>query len=463
VGLGWRISEESFLKSVSAISEMKIRGSYGTLGSPFGNNGDPRTMYPSQQVITGSGTQYPFGGKLQNGSYYNQLTDPSLNWEKTEMLNVGVDLGLFNNSVTFSAEYYQRKTDNLIVAVPPAPSAGYSQPTPKNIGAMKNWGYDFQLGYNHQTGDLHWNANGNIGFINNKVEKLSSPKATIDQGSNTDFGGYNITRTEAGYPVQSFYGWKTDGIYQSSSEIIGNDGKPVGAVQELPLNSDGTVDQSSVSQNGYNTPGNKGKYTRPGDIRFVDVNKDGVINDSDKVYLGSFLPKFTYGLNFGANYKGFDFTMFFQGVQGNKIYNGVKVVEQGMLRLFNASTDVLNAWTPDDPNTDIPRAVSGDPNHNTRTSNRFIESGSYFRLKNLSVGYSLPQSTIKGLTGNVVSNLRIYISTQNLFTITKYTGYDPEIGIRPANGGTQGQLTQGIDYGQYPQARTVMAGIQVGF
>jgi len=155
--------------------------------------------------------------------------------------------------------------------------------------------------------------------------------------------------------------------------------------------------------------------------------------------------------------------MFFQGVQGNKIYNGVKVVEQGMLRLFNGSTDVLRAWRPDNTNTDVPRAVSGDPNHNTRTSDRFIESGSYLRLKNLSIGYTLPQSAIKGLTGNVVNTLRVYISTQNLFTITKYTGYDPEIGIRPANGSTQGQLTQGIDYGQYPQARTFMAGIQVGF
>jgi len=463
LGLGWRLSEENFMKSISSISEMKIRGSYGILGSPFGNSGDQKTIYPWQQVIVGSGTQYPFGGALQNGSYYNQLTDPNLNWEKTKMLNVGIDLGLFANRVTFSAEYYDRNTDNLIVAVPAAPSMGYSEPTPKNIGAMRNWGYDFQLGYNGQNGDLRWSANGNIGFINNKVDKLNSPKATIDKGSNTDFGGYNITRTEAGHSVQSFYGWQTDGIYQSVSEIIGSDGKPVGGAQELPLNSDGTVDVSSVSQNGYNNPANIGKYTRPGDIRFADTNKDGVINDSDKVYLGSFLPKFTYGLNLTANYKGFDLTMFFQGVQGNKIYNGVKIVEQGMLRLFNASTDVLNAWTPTNTNTDIPRAVSGDPNHNTRTSNRFIESGSYFRLKNLSIGYSLPQGTVKGLTGNVVNTLRIYVSTQNLFTITKYSGYDPEIGIRPINGTTNSQLTQGIDYGQYPQARTMMAGIQVGF
>jgi TonB-dependent starch-binding outer membrane protein SusC len=452
VGLGWRISEENFLKSISAMSEMKIRGSYGVLGSPF-NPG-----YPSQQVIQGSATQYPIGGQLLNGSYYNSLTDKNLNWETTKMTNVGLDLGLYNNSVTFSAEYYIRNTENLIINVQPAPSTGYSGGTPTNVGTMKNWGYDFQLGYNHQSGELRWNANGNIGFIHNKVGQLNSPKATIPAGQNADFGGYNITQTEAGHPVQSFYGWKTDGIYQSQSEIIASDGKPVGGKQELPLNPDGTVDLSQ-----YNNPANIGKFTRPGDIRFQDTNNDGVINDMDKVYLGSFLPKFTYGLNLSANYKGFDMTMFFQGVQGNKIYNGVQVVEQGMLRLFNGSTDVLNAWTPTNTNTDIPRAVSGDPNHNTRTSDRFIENGSYLRLKNLSIGYSIPQDAIKGLTGNVVSNLRIYVSSQNLFTITKYTGYDPEIGIRPANGNTQGQLTQGIDYGQYPQARTLMAGIQIGF
>jgi len=458
VGLGWRISEENFMKSISSISEMKVRGSYGRLGTMFGNSGDPRTIYPTQQVIQGSATQYPFGGALQNGSYYNQLTDPKLNWETTDMLNVGVDLGLFNNRVTFTAEYYNRKTNNLIISVPAPLSSGYVQSTPTNIGKMTNWGYDFQLGYNGQSGDFRWSANGNIGFINNKVDQMNSPKATIDQGSNADFGGYNITRTEAGHSVQGFYGWQTNGIYQSVSEIIGSDGKPVGGAQNLPFNSDGTVDMTA-----YNDPANKGNYTRPGDIRFADTNKDGRLDDNDKVYLGSFLPKFTYGLNLTANYKGFDLTMFFQGVQGNQIYNGVKVVEQGMLRLFNGSTDVLRAWTPTNTNTDVPRAVSGDPNHNTRTSDRFIESGSYLRLKNLSIGYSLPQGMVKGLTGNVVNTLRIYVSTQNLFTITKYTGYDPEIGIRPANGSTQGQLTQGIDYGQYPQARTFMAGVQVGF
>jgi TonB-dependent starch-binding outer membrane protein SusC len=174
--------------------------------------------------------------------------------------------------------------------------------------------------------------------------------------------------------------------------------------------------------------------------------------------LGSFLPKFAYGVNGGANFKNFDFTIFLQGVQGNKIYNGTKVLRQGMLRLFNAGPEVLNAWTPTNTNTDVPRAVDGDPNRNSRTSDRFIEDGSYLRIKNLAIGYTLPTASLRSLTKGGVSRLRVYASSQNLLTITKYTGYDPEIGSR-----FNGTLTNGIDYGQFPAARTVLFGLQVGF
>jgi len=171
-----------------------------------------------------------------------------------------------------------------------------------------------------------------------------------------------------------------------------------------------------------------------------------------------FLPNYAYGLNFNANYKGFDFTLFFQGLQGNQVYNGTKVIEQGMLRLFNSSTDVLRAWTPTNTNTDVPRAISGDPNNNARTSDRFLESGSYLRLKNISIGYSIPQEALQSLTKNSLTKLRIYATSTNLLTFTKYTGYDPDVGARFNNA-----LTQGIDYGQFPQARTFIVGIQVGF
>jgi len=198
--------------------------------------------------------------------------------------------------------------------------------------------------------------------------------------------------------------------------------------------------------------------TAPGDIRFKDLNGDGRVDANDRTYLGSFIPKFSYGLNWTGTYKNFDFTVFFQGVYGNKIYNGTKVIGQGQLRLFNATTDVLNAWTPQNTATDVPRSISGDPNQNSRTSDRFLEDGSYLRLKNLSIGYTLPSATLQRLTNNVVSRVRVYVSSQNLLTFTKYTGYDPEVSSRNYN-----LLNNGIDYAQYPQARTVMVGLNLSF
>jgi len=197
---------------------------------------------------------------------------------------------------------------------------------------------------------------------------------------------------------------------------------------------------------------------KPGDIRFEDINGDGQINAADRTILGSYLPKFTYGANFSLNYKGFDLTIFLQGVGGNKIYNANKVTGQGMLRLFNAQTDVLRAWTPSNTNTDVPRAVNGDPNQNSRTSDRFIEDGSYMRIKNLVLGYSVPSSLLDSFAKGSIKSARVYFSAQNLLTFTKYTGYDPEVGSRGNN-----NLTNGIDYGQFPQARTLMLGVQFGF
>ena len=277
---------------------------------------------------------------------------------------------------------------------------------------------------------------------------LSNATATIDAGFNQDYGAYNMTRTVIGQPIQSFYGWQTDGIFQTDAEVAAG-----------PVQVKGTNSTNSTS---------------PGDIRFKDISgpngkPDGIIDSYDRTFLGSYMPKFTYGLNYSGTYKQFDFSVFFQGVYGNKIYNGTKVLTEGMLRLFNAGTGVLNAWTPSNTNTDMPRAISGDPNQNARTSNRFIESGSYLRLKTLSVGYTIPMNT---LTKGNLNNIRIYVSGQNLFTITKYTGYDPEVGAYtplvngvPGAPGTNGNglLNNGIDYGLMPSSRTILGGIQINF
>lgn len=431
VSVGWRISEEPFLRSAGAISELKVRASYGSIG--FSGIG------PYDWVSTiGLNTGYPFNNTVVQGSYFDKLPNLGLEWEITKMTNIGVDVGLLDNSLTFSVEAYKRKVDNLILEVPIAPSLGYSQSYTANVGSMKNWGLEFQASYSKGSGDFRYNVSGNIGITRNEVISLSNPSATIFAGNNADFGGFDITKTEGGRSIQGFYGWKTDGIFKTQAEL-----DAANAV-------DG--DASTKFQD----------KAELGDIRFVDIDGNGVIDASDRTYLGSYIPNFNYGINFSASYKNFDLTLFLQGVQGNSVYNGTKVLTQGMLRLFGAEKEVLNAWSPENPDSNFPRAISGDPNQNSRTSARFIESGSYMRVKNLSIGFNLPPATLQSFAGGAVAKLRIYISAQNLLTITKYKGYDPEIGTRSENNATP-LLTNGVDYGQYPSPRTLLAGIQVGF
>lgn len=429
VSVGWRISEEAFMKSITAISSLKLRASIGQTG--YNAIGD----YDWQPLIAANNTIYPFGNATTNqGSYFNRLGNTGLSWEETTMSNIGLDLSLDKGRFDLSAEFYKRKTNGLLLSVPLPESLGFSSSPLANVGSMQNTGFELALGYNHRSADFNWSLTGTFDMIRNKVLSLATPNATINSGNNADFGGFDITRTEAGQPIQSFYGWVVDGIFQSAAEVtaanaLGNDNAPY-----------------------------QNATTAPGDIRFKDLNGDGKVDGSDRTYLGSYLPKFSYGLNWSGTYKNFDFAIYLQGVQGNKIYNGVKVIGQGMLRLFNASTDVLDAWTPQNTDTDVPRAVSGDPNQNTRTSDRFIEDGSYLRIKNLSIGYTFPSEGLKRISSNVVSRLRVYVSSQNLLTFTKYTGFDPEVASRGYN-----LLNNGIDYGQYPQARTVLLGVNLGF
>jgi hypothetical protein len=259
-----------------------------------------------------------------------------------------------------------------------------------------------------------------MGFVSNELISLGT--------GNTIFGpsfqGDAMTLTEEGQPIAYFYGWVADGIFQSGES---------------------TSQQPNASA---------------GDVKFRDINEDGVIDANDRTNLGHYLPDFTYGLNLNTSYKGFDFTMFWQGVSGNEIFSNIRYHTEGMTRLFGASTVVLDRWTPTNTDTDVPRAISGDPNRNARASSRFIEDGSYLRLKNISLGYSLPSATLQAWSKGTISKVRIYVSAQNLLTITDYSGYDPEISART---GINSSLGTGIDYGQFPAARTIMGGIQLAF
>lgn len=427
ISVGWRISEEGFLKDNSLISELKVRASWGQSG--YNALGD----YEWQPLIQANNTIYPFGNTPTLGSYFNQLGNTDLSWEITTAINVGLDVSLLNNKMFFTAEYYNRETDGLLLRVPIPESIGFSSSPLANVGSMRNYGFELALGYNYTSDKFNWRLSGAFDITRNEVLSLATANATIDAGANSDFGGFSITRTQEGQPIQSFFGWQVAGIFQSQAEIDAlNDKAPGGFYQN--------------------------DKTAPGDIKFLDLNGDGQVNADDRDFLGSYIPKFSYGLNWDGNYKNFDFNLFIQGVYGNKIYNGTKVIGQGMLRLFNATTDVLNAWTPQNTNTDVPRAISGDPNQNSRTSDRFLEDGSYLRVKNLSIGYTIPADKIGSLTNNFISKIRIYAASQNLLTFTKYTGYDPEVASRFG-----ALLTQGIDYVQFPQARTFTLGLNLGF
>lgn len=426
--IGWRIDQEGFMKNQTKISELKLRAGYGITGL----NGTNLGFYPWLVGVNANSAYYPFGNNILGGpaSSIQALGNTELNWETTKQLNIGLDLGLLQNAITLSAEYYDRRTDNLILAVPLPPSMGYLTSTVnQNIAAMTNKGFELQLGYNDRVGDFQWNALGNLSIITNKVLSLAPGVPNIEAGSDVDLTeGYNVTNTAPGHPVQSYYGWVVQGIFQDSADL-----------KKSPTQAAGTG---------------------PGDLKFKDLNGDGVIDNKDRTFLGSFIPKFTYSLNLGANYKNFGLSVFFQGVQGNKIYNALRTTTEGMVRFFNAGTRVLDAWTPTNTNTNVPRAVSSDPNQNARPSTRFLEDGSYLRLKNIMLSYNIPAKSLQSITKGVVSNFRIYVSAQNILTFTKYTGFDPEVGNRAPGSSS---LTNGIDYAVYPQPKAYNIGINVNF
>ncbi|MEO7960424.1 MAG: SusC/RagA family TonB-linked outer membrane protein, partial [Ginsengibacter sp.] len=424
--IGWRIDQEAFMQNQTKISELKLRAGYGITGL----NGLVLGNTPWLVSVAANSAYYPFDNAINGGpaSSIPGLGNQDLEWETTKQLNIGLDLGLLRNSITLSAEYYQRKTDNLILNVPLPPSFGYINSTvAQNVGSMKNDGFEFQLGYNDREGEFRWNASANMSFVTNEVTRLAEGVTNIEAGGDADFGAYNITNTAVGNSIQSFYGWVVEGIFQSADEVTKH------------------ATQTAA--------------TSAGDLSFKDLNNDGVIDNKDRQVLGSFIPKATYALNLGANYRNFDASIFFQGVQGNKVYNAARVITEGMIRFFNAGTQVLNAWTPTNTNTDIPRAISSDPNQNARPSTRFLEDGSFLRLKNVMLGYNLSGNSLQSLTRGVLNTFRIYVSAQNILTFTKYSGYDPEVGNRTPGS----SLTNGIDFAVYPQPKSFQVGIQAGF
>lgn len=413
---GWRISEESFFEPITVINNLKLRGSWGTTGND--NIGD----YAYSTTITDDFI-YPIGGEAAVGATPSGLANPSVKWEETTMTNIGLDLGVLDNMFTLSAEYYKNKSDDLLMDRPVSPSLGtHSGVITENVGSVETKGFEFTAGFNDFKGEFTWSANVNIGTSTNKALSLG----TVSAISNAPFiAGINdnLTRVAPGESLFHFYGFETDGIFQNQAEI------------------DAHAEQADAE---------------PGDIRMVDQNGDGIINDDDKTIIGNPFPDVTYGLNINASYKNFDFNMFLNGMSGNDVFNTLKIDTEGMLRLFNSGTEVLDRWNGEGTSNTIPRAVGA--TLNTRASDRFVEDGSYMKLRNVTLGYTLPKDAFNGL----FSRFRVYISGQNLFTITDYSGYDPEVGaytvVNPVD-----NFEVGIDRGNYPQPKSYVLGVQVSF
>lgn len=409
--VGWNIAKERFMEN-TVFSTLKLRGSYGTTGSDnLGNNSD----YLYAPTLTG-GFEYPFNNEVGFGVTANGGANPNLQWESKEIINVGLDVGLFNEKITASFEYYQNTSEDLLIFIPPPASNGINSGSlPVNLGSSETKGFEVILGYKDTEGDFTWSANLNLGTSKNEVLNLAGVDEVVGSGFK---GGGNITRTVVGESFFHFYGLVSDGIYQNQAEVD--------AVFTANPN------QTTV---------------QAGDIRFKDLNGDGDITSEDRAIIGNPFPDLTYGFNLDAAFKNFDFNLFVTGVSGNEIFNtNTYDLVGGANRLFNISREYnQNRWSTSNPAGTEPRALGAPQNNGV--SDRFIEDGSYARLKNVSLGYTLPD----GILDDYISRLRIYISGQNLITISDYSGLDPELGGNEF----------GIDRGIYPQPKSFLLGLQV--
>ncbi|PSL44783.1 TonB-linked SusC/RagA family outer membrane protein [Chitinophaga niastensis] len=413
LSVGWNMHNENFFSGLrNVVSNLKLRGSWGVLGNQEIGN------YLTQNSIN-SGINYVQGGVLWPGATVSSFASPTdLSWEQTKITNVGVDAGFLDNKLFFILDVFNKKTTGVLLNVPFPLSVGKTGSPTLNAGVIQNKGYEVSLEYADKKGDLNYRVGLNFSHIENKMTAIN-----IGSG-NQEFGG--ISRAKVGYPIGSFWVVATDGIFNSDEEIKAH-------------SKGGTAIQPNA---------------QPGDIRFVDYNHDGKIDNQDEQYLGSPFPSMTMGFSTNLSYKGFDLNLFIEGVTGNKIYNARRKWMEKMNEVTNFSTAVLNAWTPTN-HSDFPRFTLSDPNNNNReNSNRWLEDGSYLRFKRLEIGYSVPKS----LTGKWgIDRIRVFGSVENLFTITKYKGYNPDIG--------GGALSRGVDnsWDAYPLSRTILFGLHLTF
>jgi TonB-linked SusC/RagA family outer membrane protein len=412
--LGWVVSKEDFWKDNEVINTLKIRGGYGVVG----NDAIPDFRYLS---LVQGGYNYSFGnaGAITTGYANLTLDNPDLRWEETSQANIGFESRFFQD-LSLTVDLYNKTTTGILRPINIPGYVGVTSNPTGNVADMENRGLEVELGYRKQFGELNFSANANFAYLENEVTYVASDSDYIVGDASFQSMG-PVTRTQVGQSYNSFYGLKTAGIFQNEAEIAAYTNTSGGLIQP---------------------------NARPGDFRWVDTDGNGSINDDDKQFLGSNIPKYTFGLTLNLDYKNFDFMAFAQGAAGNQIFQGLRRLDIGNA---NYQTEALSRWTGEGTSDDYPRLTNNDTNGNFgKMSDFYLEDGDYLRLKLVQFGYSLPTNVVSQIGATKV---RFYLTGENLFTLTKYTGYDPEIG-----GGVFG-----IDKGVYPQARTFMLGANLQF
>jgi TonB-linked SusC/RagA family outer membrane protein len=413
ISAGWRISDEDWFKDVQKISNLKLRGSYGVLGNTNGLN-----PYASKALV-GAGNNYVVNGSGNvAGLTPFQIGNDSLKWESLKQADVGLELGLFKERLQFTVDYYNKITSNLLLARPLVGSSGFTSVN-QNIGEISNTGWEFSVTATEvATKNFVWTTSFNISFNKNIVKKISG----------SPFPSGFASWTAPGYPIGSFYGYKVVGIFNNASEVA-----------KAPTQFQGTA---------------------PGDLQFADLNHDGAITGADQTVIGNANPKYYGGLTNTFSFMGIDLTVFFQFNEGNKIFNENRVFAEGMNSIFGQYASTLKRWEPTDTNTTMPRAIYGDPNGNAAlNSTRFLEDGSYIRLKNLILAYNVPRNIVGKAH---LSSVKVFFQATNLKTWTKYSGFDPEVSTFTSTNPTN-NVSPGTDFLTYPQAKSYTFGIDLGF
>ncbi|MDX1913222.1 MAG: TonB-dependent receptor [Saprospiraceae bacterium] len=408
---GWVASRENFW-NIKAVNFFKVRASWG-------QNGSDRIGDYSFTTVVNNGQNYTFGPgeTITNGAVALTSANPDLKWETSTQTDIGIDAELLEGRIQFSGDVYLKKTSDMLYAAP-IPLVAGTEPPIQNVATAENRGLELALSYRNFDRAFKYSIGGNIAFVQNEVTGLGRGNKPVESGV-VQFANAFASRTDIGHPIAAFYGYVTDGIFQNQAEI-----------EAAAFQSEGTA---------------------PGDIRFKDLNGDGVIDLNDRTYIGNPTPRFTYGFTTEFEWRGFELNLFFQGSEGNDIFVNTTRYD---FSFVNRPSSALLRWTGEGTSNTEPRANLNDPNQNVRISDRFIEDGSYLRLKTLQLGYNFPQAWLKRAR---FDQLKVYVTAQNLLTFTRYTGLDPEIGKIGSD------LEIGIDRGFYPQSRTVMGGISLTF